>query len=308
METVACPFCPDAASEPALEDNGYTGRRCASCGLVFVSPRPTAAEVEALYREDHAYLPAASHLEAANLATRLYNRRSVGLLRRHAPGRRLLELGAGGGGVLAAARDAGFDVHATELSPIQAAHIRDRLGIPCAESTERVAAESGPGSFDVIYHRNVLSHFPDPLGELTRLHDLLRPGGRLVFETGNFGDVDPERLRSFRTLQFPDHLFLFGDRSLDLLLERTGFRRLRTYRYSLEPRVRVAALARAALGGGGGAGGAGSAAARLSTGGRARRLALVLFELVQYAMTYWAGAVVPKRGRPQTTVVVAERR
>lgn len=306
METVTCPFCPGAASVAVLEDSGYTGRRCTSCGLVFVSPRPTAAEVEELYREDRAHLSAASHVQA-NIATRLYSRRAVRLLRRHARGRRLLEVGAGGGGVLAAARAAGFDVHAIELNPVQAAHIRDRLAIPCAESTEQLAAESGPCSFDVVYHRNVLSHFPDPVAELDRLGDLLRPEGRLVFETGNFGDVEPRRLRGFRTLQFPDHLFLFGERSLDLLLERTGFRRLHTYRYSLEPRVRVATLARAVLGGGE-PGGMGAAAARLSRGGRARRLALVGFELLQYAMTFWVGAVAPKRGRPQTTVVVAARR
>jgi 2-polyprenyl-3-methyl-5-hydroxy-6-metoxy-1,4-benzoquinol methylase len=63
------------------------------------------------------------------------------------------------------------------------------MGIP---TCGRPLAETYPGmKFDIISHCDVLSHFTDPVAEFKMMLDRLNPGGLLIFETGNFGDVNP---------------------------------------------------------------------------------------------------------------------
>ena len=161
---------------------------------------------------------------------RLYARHHLRQIRRHARRGRLLEVGAGNGNVLVEARRRGFEVRGLEPNPIQAAFIRDKLGIPCFESLDEVGRDRTVEPFDVIYHRDVLSHFFDSLEEFSTLNDLLADGGTMVFETG-IGDVDHSYFRLIPLFQLPDHLFFFSDRNIDELLRRTGFIRVATRRY-----------------------------------------------------------------------------
>ena len=55
------------------------------------------------------------------------------------------------------------------------------------------------------------------------MHRALKPDGLLVFETGNIADVDRKYMKYFSQFSYPDHLFFFGEQSLNILLERTGF-------------------------------------------------------------------------------------
>ena len=221
METVGCLFHPGAPSSLAHEENGYTGRRCERCGLIYLSPRPSPDEVVALYVEDHAHVSADAHLAGVqSWPERRRARRTVRHIEGFVRGGRLLEIGAGGGDFAFVARERGFDPVTVELNPMQAAFIRNDLGIPCAESLAEVEAE-GPSRFDVIYHCNVLSHLSDPLEEFRRLRVLLRDGGIMAFETGNGADVDPKYYPRFQTFQYPDHLYFFGERTIDALLEQT---------------------------------------------------------------------------------------
>jgi hypothetical protein len=102
-------------------------------------------------------------------------------------------------------------------------------------------------------------------------------------ETGNFADVSPRfypLIRRTERFQLPDHLFFFGERSLHLLLEQTGFTLRALHRYSRIAEKRALPLLYMA---------------RLGRLGH--RLAFV--------MTYRLGRWLPTRGRPQTLIVVA---
>ena len=316
VETVGCLFHPGAPSSLAHEENGYTGRRCERCGLIYLSPRPSPDEVVALYVEDHAHVSADAHLAGVqSWPERRRARRTVRHIEGFVRGGRLLEIGAGGGDFAFVARERGFDPVTVELNPMQAAFIRNDLGIPCAESLAEVEAE-GPSRFDVIYHCNVLSHLSDPLEEFRRLRVLLRDGGIMAFETGNGADVDPKYYPRFPTFQYPDHLYFFGERTIDALLEQSGFRRLATRRYSLLPALAVERRIHAfgARGGGSGPGGSsrdgavggGSGLAR-SLRSRLRGYASTGVWALVNLLAYDVGAIVPKVRRPQTMLVVARR-
>jgi hypothetical protein len=62
------------------------------------------------------------------------------------------------------------------------------------------------------------------------MNRVLNDEGLLVFETGNIADVDKKYYKFFSQFSYPDHLFFFGEKSLQMLLERTGFKCLCVYR------------------------------------------------------------------------------
>ena len=309
---VRCSFCGHDRCRPVIHENGHDAYRCESCGLIFVWPLPSADVVADLYREDRAHLPAESHLSGAGRRIgRLYARHAVKLVRRYARSGTFVEVGAGNGNVLVEARAAGFTPVGVELNPIQAAFIRDRLGITCAESLVELGEAIGDRRADVVYHCDVLSHFFDPFDEFRKLHALLAPSGLHIFETGNLGDVDARYFGLFRRFQLPDHLFFFSDRNLDELLERTGFERVATHRYSLVPQLRLTAWLRqlrervrppapTAQ--------ASDAPQGPAPAAPAPGTLWTLFEYLIFTLRYTVGAISPKAGRPQTVVVVARRR
>jgi 2-polyprenyl-3-methyl-5-hydroxy-6-metoxy-1,4-benzoquinol methylase len=232
-ETIGCPLCDITASRAVIEENGFTGRQCSRCGLIYVSPRPTREEMADLYAEGDAFLPPEFFIATAqSLPGRIGARHNVRMLTRHVPRGSLLEIGPGAGTFLVEARRQGFDVHGVELNPRQAEFISGYHRIPCVTSLA-AARELGSGQFDVVYHRDVISHFYDPIEEMRELAGLIRPGGYHVFETGNLGDVAPAQLRHIRRFQYPDHLFFYSERSLEKLLRRTGFELVHTHRYSM---------------------------------------------------------------------------
>ena len=295
MEAISCIFCGGDDSYPAIHENGFTGRKCRRCGLIYISPRPAPDEIANLYGHDHAHISATAHLEAENYK-RLHARHTLGILHRYAGSGELLEIGPGAGFFLEEARAAGFAPHGIELNPAQVEFIRGR-GIPCVAET---VAEAFPGqSFDVIYHCDVISHLPDPIAEFRAMHRRLRERGLLLFETGNFGDVRVDRLARVPRFQYPDHLFFFSSDNITKLLALSGFELLDVYRYSLGAdllRWKLAALLR--RGDGGRAGAEPEAVARQS----ALRAQIAFFS------RYRMGALFPRRDHHQTMIVVARKK
>ena len=158
---------------------------------------PQQAEIDEGYRRGDAHLSPAWFVDGREaIASRLRARRDAGLVHSHAAGGALLEIGPGRGTFLRAARRRGFDVFGVELNPTQASFIRSERD-PLRGVAGGGAGAAG-GQFDVIYHRDVLSHFYDPHEEMERLRALLKPGGFHIFETGNLADVDHRYLKLIR--------------------------------------------------------------------------------------------------------------
>jgi phage FluMu protein Com len=96
METISCIFCGEGESYAFIEENGFTGRKCPRCGLIYISPRPAAEEIANLYGHDEAHLTAEAQL-AAERYKRLHARNALRILRRYATRGKLLEVGPGAG-------------------------------------------------------------------------------------------------------------------------------------------------------------------------------------------------------------------
>ena len=144
----------------------------------------------------------------------------------------MLELGPGAGLFLSEARNCGYQPYGVELNPIEARWIEERLHVPC-ENVALSERTFGGKLFDIIYHRDVLSHLYDPIGAFCDMNRALKKDGLLVFETGNIADVDRKYIKYFSQFSYPDHLYFFGEKSLKMLLKRAGFKCLRVHKESI---------------------------------------------------------------------------
>lgn len=227
--TVAVPCALCGARDERMEkvERGFPIVRCARCGHVYVSPRPTA---EALAREYRGYLPDdAAGIEGWRAMMEPCEARAAALIAARAAPGRLLDVGCGYGFFLARMRARGWEALGLELSPTGIAHARERLGLdvrPALLEDEPFA----PASFDVLTAFYVIEHVPDPLDFAGRCRALLRPGGLLLLRYPHSRPVARllalARLDAIDVYDAPFHLSAFSPATIERLLTRAGFERI----------------------------------------------------------------------------------
>ncbi len=105
-------------------------------------------------------------------------------------GRRVLDIGCGGGLLSEGMAQRGAQVTGIDLAEASLAVARQHaeetgvaVGYRCV-SAEALAEES-PGAFDAVTCLEMLEHVPDPAAVVTACARLVRPGGDVVFSTLN---------------------------------------------------------------------------------------------------------------------------
>ncbi|MDJ0567879.1 MAG: class I SAM-dependent methyltransferase [Pleurocapsa sp. MO_192.B19] len=235
MNEIKCIFCETESDRIVIEENGYQGKQCDQCGLIYISPRPSFDEIIDLYGHDEAYISAQSHI-SDDFAKRLYAKHHLKIIRSVIKSGSLLEIGAGAGYFLDEASKIGFEPYGLEFNPVQADFVRNQLKIPCQESPLSKSVFNGK-KFDIVYHCDVISHLFDPISDFKQMHQSMKDESFLIFETGNLGEVDQKYFEYVPSFQYPDHLFFFSSDNLINLLEQTGFELVKIYRYSLAPQL-----------------------------------------------------------------------
>ena len=134
------------SSEPALGERRFELRRCVSCGsAVTVGDPPAESHETGAYRagDPRLYGLARPVLEA-------FDRQRLGPGgRARRPGARLLDVGAGRGRFVVAARDAGYDAFGIEPSAARGRRPPPRSGLPVRRRQLRDGADRA-GSVDVV--------------------------------------------------------------------------------------------------------------------------------------------------------------
>jgi SAM-dependent methyltransferase len=145
-----------------------------------------------------------------------------------AKGRRLIDIGCGGGSFLAAARDLGYEVTGMEPSSQGRANV-ERQGIDVHASLAPLL--EGKRRFDVVTLWHVLEHIPDLAQVLQDIRNLMDKDAVLLVAVPNIKSARAWLLGLFPSLSatdsryraFPIHLHAFSKRSLTVLMKRCGF-------------------------------------------------------------------------------------
>jgi SAM-dependent methyltransferase len=226
----ACPVCGQADPAPLFAKDGYSMVLCTACSCVYVGEDPASIDFDALYGQ--AYYTGGSDAVFADYvgqeaARRAHARRKLAVLR-HLPPRiprqgRLLDVGCAAGFFLAEAQ-AHYEVLGVELSTWSSAYARDRLKLPVATGTLQQAALPAD-HFDVVTLWDVIEHVPEPVPLLAEAARVLKPGGRLVLTTGDWGSAYAQaRGANWHLMTPPWHLTMFSRATLALAAQRAGLR------------------------------------------------------------------------------------
>lgn len=204
---------------------GYS--RCHDCGTLSLRTRPLKEALLHYYRAEYwpSMRTAFGHPSVQDRAD-LDLQDRIPLWHRiielfSPPPSRLLEIGAAHGGLLAYARDHGYEeVVGIEPDPAVAAFGRDKFQLEHLLPGFFPDVKLPSKQFDVVGSFDVLEHFLDPVGCLKAIHELLSNEGVFIFQTpcyrgegSGWDQFSPEHR----------HIFLFNRESVQLLLQKTGF-------------------------------------------------------------------------------------
>ncbi len=249
-EAVArCPLCDATehevaydlrAQQDALSVPGLVAR-CRRCPMWFKIPERETRLLDK-YAEGYADAEMNERYMLGDAARAFFRRVLQGVERTPSPARpRLLDIGTGLGALLEEAQALGFEAEGLDVSePLVARALARGLRVRHG-SAETLNEES---AFDVVTLLDVIEHVPEPRNLLLAARRLLKPGGELVVYTPNHRAALVLLARALHRVgvSFPlrvifagNHLGFFDDRSLPLLLRRTGFDVRRTVRFAYDP-------------------------------------------------------------------------
>ena len=235
-EVIACPVCGSATADSQLRLNIYGGRyhQCSACGHCFLIARPSPSALKDFYATDSHY--SSTYVDKKSLETRVkqvaipkaewmieqfklvYGRKPVSVL----------DIGAGGGHFVYAARQLGLEAQGIEVSQASREFCRESFGF----ELETVDFSQDWGRFsdvDIITFWGFIEHVPDPLALLKSAYQAL--GGRetMVIASAprwdSFGTA-VQTLFSNSVVRHLDplgHLHIFTDGSLATAFELSGF-------------------------------------------------------------------------------------
>lgn len=232
-----CAICGGTDGEPRAEENGYTLLQC-NCGAMYLDRPPPDGFV------DPAFDPHPPEFYAMSADIRL-----AWIMRHSAAGRSLVEVGCGDGHFLGAAQAQRYDVAGIEVCTARAAATASKLGVPIEASLVEESRRAD-SSCDIVYHCDLLSHFPDPRAALERMRAMLRPGGFMAFEVGIVGDIRTHWY-GIGSLQLPHHRWFYSEESINQLIQQSGFRISASRRFGMGVNRRLSLLA-GRIGAGGG--------------------------------------------------------
>lgn len=192
--------------------------RCVECEMIFTNPQPTTYldEVENRGALDRHFRP--DMLAAMDRQGRFL----LHLLKRFTPGKKLLDFGCGAGGMVNAARQAGWAVTGFDMNRglVEAANRHWKFDLVQTGRLDEFYANHA-GQFDAIISYQVFEHIQTPVAAAREMARLLKPGGVLLIDVPNVHQPQ-EWFSRGKTLDPTSHWCHFSTKTLADLVKRAG--------------------------------------------------------------------------------------
>jgi SAM-dependent methyltransferase len=195
---------------------------CVGCGLVFVNPTPSAAELAATYSPEGDWgLPRVDEPPPAALVpgkkprvgswVRLFDAiRPEFNVTHPPPGARVLDFGCGRGSFLDALKTCGWQTYGIEPA-VDGAFPRH----------QRLTVVPSSAAFDLVIAHHVLEHVTDPLSLLRQFALAVRPGGYLFVAVPRLDTLPTHR--DYKYMLNRVHVTAYTSTCMQELLARAGW-------------------------------------------------------------------------------------
>lgn len=207
--------------------NTFENYKCLNCGLVFLYPRPSLAEISRLYLPD--YVPFRPAVEdETNLVEKWLNYRRWQVRRRlithYKESGSILDVGCATGVFLHELRKTGgWQTFGIDISETALKYARQRLQLDVFVGELR-EAQFADNQFDVVTFWDVIEHVPEPLKTLKEVARILKDDGILVINTPNSESLAAKLWgKQWAGWDIPRHLQLFSRSNIELLLSQANF-------------------------------------------------------------------------------------
>jgi ubiquinone/menaquinone biosynthesis C-methylase UbiE len=206
----------------------FLAMQCASCGLVYLNPRPSVSEFATIYPPNyHAFDFSEKDFGLVyKIRSRLEASRLLELCRDLPADARILDVGCGDGfhlNLLGKYGEKTWRLEGIDIDP-RAAEMAEKSGLRVhTGSVEEINLPEN--SFDLAFMIQTIEHVEKPEKVLSAVQRILKPGGRLVIVTDNTDSIDFKFFKGayWGGYHFPRHWNLFNRHSLRKLAEKTGF-------------------------------------------------------------------------------------
>lgn len=195
--------------------------KCSNCQIIYVDEKLTQEQVSTYYEcaNDPLYF---DEQEARRITFQKYLKKlqSFFPIKKH-----LLDIGTNTGLFVKIAQNNGWD--ATGLEP-------NKWGVEYAKKNYNVNLVNKPfekgtfkkESFDVVTMWDVVEHFTDPVSEIEKVYEIVKPGGVFAFST-----VDPESLLakamgSRWPWYMEMHKVFLNKKAAEFYLKKAGFKKI----------------------------------------------------------------------------------
>ncbi len=234
LEAVRCCVCETDDAEPLAtgEDFEYhtspdtfLAMRCRVCGLVFLNPRPTLAELERIYPDNyHAFQFSEENFGLVyKVRRRLEARRALSWCRRLGDEARIIDVGCGDGFHLGLLREfgrPGWKLEGVDNSH-RAVEVAARAGLLVHQGSVE-DLDLPEAAYDLAILVQTIEHVGDPPSVLKAVRRLLKPGGAVVIVTDNTDSLDFKffKGRHWGGYHFPRHWNLFSPKTIKALAQK----------------------------------------------------------------------------------------
>jgi SAM-dependent methyltransferase len=223
LETVACNLCGSDRTKPVYEmpdrkffrEDFFTVVECEQCGLGFVNPRPTLAEIQKYYPAKYYQGPPTKSHERY-LARRFSAEASyLQPLENGSGQKRLLDVGCANGDFPRFMAARGWEVEGVENSESSQRITDFRI---YTQEFDKIPVQEP--RYDAVTAWAVLEHVHDPMAYFLKAVEVVRKNGLFVFLVQNFHSVASRHLFCE---DVPRHLYFFTRETIKQYLEKTGF-------------------------------------------------------------------------------------
>lgn len=229
-----CPLCSSRIINSHFyikrNKNSFSVDKCGSCGFIFMNPPYSDNSIKEFYNESY-YLSKADysyHDERENAVYSNYVWKArIKNIRKFVKSGYFLDIGCSFGLFLKCASEF-FKTYGIEISEYSAEYAaKNSNSFVLNEGWENFSTDI---KFNCITMIELIEHIKEPSAFISKIFELLEPGGVAVIQTADMSAWQAVKAGSDYHYFLPGHLSYFSEKNLIDALTRTGFRYVRVFR------------------------------------------------------------------------------